>query len=66
MQQGPDDNILSRQGKIKMLIRVDKKIDDLGSLDMVCRSPFSMIIKALFKNESRESFRIFYTIYSSF
>ena len=53
----PDDNTLSRQGKIKMLTREEKKkIGGLGGLDMVYRWTFSMIIKALFKNGSRESF----------
>ena len=30
MQQSPDDNILSRQGKIKILTRREKKIGGLG------------------------------------
>ena len=66
MQQSPDDNILSRQGKIKMLTRREKKIGGLGGWDMVYRSAFSMRVKSLFKNGSREYFRIFYVIYSSF
>ena len=51
MQQSPDDNILSRQGKIKMLTRREKKIGGLGGWDMVYRSAFSMIVKSLFKND---------------
>ena len=38
----------------------------LGGLDIVYRWLFSIIIRALFKNESGESFRFFYIIYSSF
>ena len=33
---------------------------------MVFRRTFFMLIQALFKNGSRESFKIFYIIYSSF
>ena len=43
-----------------------KEIGGLGGLNMVHRWTFSMIIKALFKNGSRELFRNFYMIYKGF
>ena len=60
----PRPEYLSRQREIKMLIRRGKKIGGLDGLDMVYRWAFSVIIKALLKNGSRESFRIFHIIYS--
>ena len=43
-----------------------KRIGGLGGLDMLYRRTVSMIIKTLFKHGSRESFRSFYIINSSF
>lgn len=37
IDQSPGDNILSCQGKIKILINREKKIDGLGGLDVIYR-----------------------------
>ena len=54
IQRSPNDNIVSCQGKIKMLRK--KKtggLGGLGGLGMVYRSMFSLAITALFQNGSR-------------
>ena len=56
---------LSGQGKITLLTKEKLYSFLYVQLGMVYTWVFSMIITASFKNGSRESFRIFYTIYST-
>lgn len=58
MYQSPEGNILTHQGKIKMLTR-GEKMGGLAGLDMVCRWTFFIVTKALFKNRCRQFFRNF-------